>query len=230
LMSRRNKTSLIAASLAAAVALVLALELTAGSRGALKPPSSRPDSVAVAGSPPIHLAEAGPGTSRFSVLRPASAARISALPLTVARVLAEPPVIPGTAGPEPGTVSALGTVNVGASEMGVAEVNGGLCLFFAGLSYEAPGVGNCVSLEQARTGEGTVAMPNVSPDIARIVGVVPDGVRRVFFESGDAKQEATVRSNMYVVELKETTTTATGLTRSGSPVFQVSMPLDQLAD
>jgi len=218
----------LAMALCAGVVALLIVALTAVAGGAAE---FGGDKVPVESSRPLTIGTPGTGTAKFNVLRPATAAGARQLPVTVQTVLANPPA---SAAATKGTVTAFGSraVGVGASQIGVAEVDGVLCVFAAGSDYQGAAVGNCLTLAEAETGEGYVAVPDLSPNSVRIVGVVPNGVASLAVDSGEdgtVDRTVSVGSNLYQVDLAEVPTTIAGLTKSGEQAFKIQLPLDQFA-
>jgi len=222
-----NKKLTVALCAGAAALLIVALTAVASGAAGLGG-----GSVPVEKSRPISIAAPGAGTATFGVLRPATAVGAQQLPVTVQTVLANPPAS-NAADASRGTVTAFGSRSAGlGSEIGVAEVDGGLCIFAAGADYQGAAVGSCPSLAESAAGKGYVAVPGLSPNSVRIVGVVPNGIANLAVDSGEngtVDRTVSVTSNLYQVDLAEVPTTIAGLTRSGEQAFRIQLPLDQFA-
>lgn len=181
-----------------------------------------------AGKPETSLAAANDAAaSQFSVLKPAASVSESEIPAAVSSVLEE---LPAGDGQGPGVVTALGLVPGGSasSQVVVAEVSGSLCLFAAGQDYQGAAVGSCFSITTAEAGAAYVAVQGVSPGEVRVIGIAPDGVEHVSFDSGANETtdvRAPVQSNVYQADVAKAPTTVVGRGESGDVRFQTEMPL-----
>jgi hypothetical protein len=217
IVNRKLIVSLLA--LAAVALLVVALSATSD--------STTSDSGQAGDSEPALAATSGGTASQFSVLKPAASVPKGEIPDAVASVLDE---LPGSGGQGNGVVTALGIVpgGSGSSQAVVAEVSGSLCVFAAGKDYQGAAVGSCFTITKAEAGEAYVAVQGTSPDEVRVIGIVPDGVKDVSFDSGangtvDAK--APVQSNVYQADVAKAPTAVTGRGASGDARFQANLPL-----
>lgn len=215
--NRKLIVSLLA--LAAAALLIVALNATSdsGTSG-----SGR------AGSTERTLAAADDAAaSQFSVLESAGTETESEVPPAIASVLEE---LPGAGGDGDGVVTALGVVPGGtaSSEVVVAEVSGQICLLATGSDYQEAAVGSCFSITTAEAGRAYVAVQGVSADKARILGIAPDGVQDVSFDSGSdgtTEESAPVQANVYQADVAKQPTTVAGRGASGDALYRTEMPL-----
>ena len=202
-------------ALAAAALLIVALSATSdsGSTG-----SSGGGAQAVANDA---------AASQFDVLEPADTVSGDEIPPAISSVLDE---LPGVGGDGDGVVTALGVVPGGtaSSQVVVAEVSGQVCLFAAGKDYQGAAVGSCFSITTAEAGRAYVAVQGVSPGQARVLGLAPNGVQSVSFDSGSdgtAEKATPVQANVYQADLAKEQTTAIGRGASEEARYQTEMPL-----
>jgi hypothetical protein len=205
--------------LAAVALLVVGLKATSGSTTA--------DSGQAGDSEPALAATSGGTASQFSALKPVASVPEDEIPAAVASVLEE---LPAGGGQGNGVVTALGIVpgGSGSSQIVVAEVSGSLCVLAAGKEYQGAAVGSCFTITKAEAGEAYVAVQGISQDEVRVIGIVPDGVEDVSFDTGangtvDAK--ASVQSNVYQADVAKAPTAVTGRGASGDVRFRADLPL-----
>ena len=204
-------------ALAAAALLLAALN---GASGSGTSGSGRAD------SPEPTLAAANDAAaSQFSVLE--SSGSESEVPPAIASVLEE---LPGAGGEGDGVVTALGVVPGGtaSSEVVGAEVSGQICLLATGSDYQGAAVGSCFSITTAEAGRAYVAVQGVSADEARVLGIAPDGVQDVSFDSGSdgtTEESAPVQANFYQADVAKESTTVAGRSASGDALYRTEMPL-----
>lgn len=178
-------------------------------------------------SEPALAATSGGTASQFSALNPVASVPEDEIPAAVASVLEE---LPAGGGQGNGVVTALGIVpgGSGSSQIVVAEVSGSLCVLAAGKDYQGAAVGSCFTITKAEAGEAYVAVQGLSQDEVRVIGIVPDGVEDVSFDTGangtvDAK--ASVQSNVYQADVAKAPTAVTGRGASGEVRFRADLPL-----
>lgn len=165
--------------------------------------------------------------SQFDVLEPADSVSGDEVPTAISSVLDE---LPGAGGDGDGVVTALGIVPGGtpSSEVVVAEVSGQVCLFAAGTDYQGAAVGSCFSITTAEAGRAYVAVQGVAPGQARVLGLAPNGVRSVTFDSGSdgtAEKAAPVQANVYQADVAKEPTTVIGRGASQQAQYRTEMPL-----
>lgn len=230
------------ASLSLLAIVVAALVAGSGAAAAPDPNAGAPqaDSASASGAPAISIGSVGAGASRFDILQPASSSSVQSLPESVTEVLAnQPPSVSATSGfaesasstpvPTGNTVTALGEVVLGGSEIVVAEASAGVCTLATGAEHEGAALGTCSSLEEAESGGSYVALPGMAPDAVRVIGLAPNGTSRIAVDSGEdgtTDETVPVSSNIYQVDLKPVPTVISGITESGQVAYQVKLPLD----
>lgn len=165
--------------------------------------------------------------SQFAVLDPADTVSGDEIPPAISTVLDE---LPGAGGDGDGVVTALGIVPGGtaSSEIVVAEVSGQICLFAAGKDYQGAAVGSCFSITTAEAGRAYVAVQGVSPGQVRVLGLAPDGIQDVAFDSGSdgsAEKAVPVQANVYQADVAKEPTTVSGQGASGEALYRTEMPL-----
>ena len=129
-----------------------------------------------------------------------------------------------------GVVEGLGVVPGGTSrsEVVVAEVSKKICVFAGGTDYQGAADGSCFSAAEVEAGTAFVAIQGMAGGVARVIGLAPDGVAHVSFDTeadGRPDAVASVSANVYQADLATVPTVASGLDSEGRVEFVTKMPL-----